>query len=143
MPKKNKVVINTSLINKNNHKKINNAYNNLAFISQSLIPMIDDLKESTEPKFEMKKAINDFLRECEKLTLKHYKNFENYGDVKDSDSGNSHHSLDIYNITASAYDYILSLSANEVVGLVEIHKSLIEKGLDIKDVPIKYNSVNA
>jgi len=67
MNKMNKIII----TNHNKEKNANNAYNEIGFIAQSLIPKIDLLKETNNPKRQLKKAVNDLLSELEKMTKEH------------------------------------------------------------------------
>ena len=45
-------------------KRLNNSYNKVGFICQSLIPLIDDLIETTKPKFALKRSVKELLRVC-------------------------------------------------------------------------------
>lgn len=121
-------------------KHLNNQYNKAGFLAQSLIPIVDDLIETTKPKFALKKACNDLVRECEKMTSEHYNNFSDFGKV-DSPDG-SHESLDIYQLTAKAYDtaieFFTQRSPNEVVSIMEIIRRLEDDGVNLSDIAISY-----
>ena len=53
-------------------KKLNNIYNQIGFLAQVLLPLVDELKETTEPKHQFKKACNDMIRECERVVNTHF-----------------------------------------------------------------------
>lgn len=121
-------------------KRLNNSYNKVGFLAQSMIPMIDDLIETTTPKFALKKAVNDLLRETEKMSYEHYSNFENYGKVQ-SDEG-EHESLDIYQLTAKSYDeavkFFIERSPNEIVSIMELIRRLEKDGVNLSDIAVDY-----
>ncbi|OPC76195.1 hypothetical protein BAZ12_19490 [Elizabethkingia miricola] len=131
---------NIIISNTNKQKLANNAYNEIGFIAQALIPKIDLLKETDNPKRQFKKAINDFLSECEKITKEHRGNFENFG-VIESNEGCKHDAIDIYTLTAKAYDELLDLPANEITSLMTLNRRLKESGVDYKEVLIDYQPV--
>lgn len=122
-------------------KRLNNAYNKVGFIAQSLIPIIDELIETTSPKFAFKKACKDLLHESEKMTKEHYKNFEEFGKVE-SNEGKAHESLDIYQITSLAYDsaveFFTTRSPNEVVSIMELIRRLEKDGVNLMDIGVNY-----
>lgn len=122
-------------------KHLNNVYNQLGFMAQSMIPMVDAMMETTTPKFALKKACNDIIRECEKMTFEHHKNFEDYGKVEAND-GKSHESLDIYQITSVAYDeavnFFTTRSPNEVVSIMELIRRLEKDGVNLMDIGVNY-----
>lgn len=121
-------------------KRLNNSYNKVGFLAQSMIPMIDDLIETTKPKFALKKAVNDLLREMEKMSYEHYSNFENYGKVQ-SDEGD-HESLDIYQLTSKSYDsavqFFIERSPNEIVSIMELIRRLEKDGVKLSDIAVDY-----
>jgi len=121
----------------NTIKKENESYDKLAFISQSLIPLIDDLKETTQPKRQLKKTINDYLSELEKITKTHYSTFSDFGLIKQED-GNDIESIDIYNVTAKAYDRILNLKPSHLTSLVSLLDKLESDGVDLNEILIDY-----
>lgn len=132
----NKIII----TNSNKQRLANNAYNEIGFIAQALIPKIDTLKETNKPKHQLKKAVNDLLSELEKITKEHYSNFSDYG-IVESDEGCKHEALDIYNVTAKAYDELLSLPANEITSLMALNRRLKDSGVDYKQVLIDYQPI--
>lgn len=120
-------------------KKANNSYNILAFMAQTMIPHIDELIDTNKPKFALKKALKDTLRECEKLTSEHYQNFATFGIVEDGDKG--HQALDIYTITARAYDSLFSRSANEIVSICRLIEKLEKDGVKLNEIEIPYEPI--
>ncbi|MCT3917511.1 hypothetical protein HZQ04_15730 [Elizabethkingia anophelis] len=129
----NKIIV----TNQNKQKLANNAYNEIGFIAQSLIPKIDLLKETNNPKRQLKKAVNDLLSELEKMTKEHRGKFETYG-IIESEEGSKHDVLDVYNLTAKAYDELLDLPANEITSLMALNRKLKDKGVDYTQVLIDY-----
>ncbi|WP_086985155.1 hypothetical protein [Elizabethkingia miricola] len=127
---------NIIISNTNKQRLANNAYNEIGFIAQSLIPKIDTLKETNKPKHQLKKAVNDLLSELEKVTKEHYSNFEHYGKIEAEDG--NHDALDIYNVTAKAYDELLDLPANDITSLMALNRRLKAEGVDYKQVLIDY-----
>lgn len=121
-------------------KRLNNSYNKIGFLAQSLIPMIDDMLETTKPKFALKKAVNDYLRETEKLSFEHYQNFEEFGKVESTEG--SHESLDIYQLTAKSYDeainFFIERSPNEIVSIMELIRRLEKDGVNLSDIAVNY-----
>jgi len=121
-------------------KRLNNSYNKVGFLAQSMIPMIDDLIETTTPKFALKKAVNDLLRETEKMSYEHYSNFENYGKVQSNEG--EHESLDIYQLTSKAYDeainFFIERSPNEIVSIMELIRRLEKDGVNLSDIAVDY-----
>lgn len=122
-------------------KKANNSYNSLAFLAQTMIPHIDNIVETDKPKFALKKALKDTLRECEKITNEHYQNFANFGIVEDATSEKGHQALDIYTITAKAYDSLFSRSANEIVSICALVERLEKDGVKLNDIAISYEPI--
>lgn len=133
---KQNIIIDKKSIN----KKVNDTWNKLAFIMQTAIPLCDELMETTEPKHQLKKAMKDFLRESEKLNGKHYKMFANAENVT-CPNDKEHHSLDIWQITAKAYDDILNRPPHEVASINHIVKELEAKGVKLTDINIPYEKV--
>ena len=121
-------------------KRLNNQYNKVGFICQSLIPLVDDLIETTTPKFALKRAVNELLRETEKMSYEHYSNFENYGKVQSAEG--EHESLDIYQLTAKSYDeavnFFIERSPNEIVSIMELIRRLEKDGVNLSDIAVDY-----
>ena len=121
-------------------KRLNNIYNQTGFICQALIPLVDQLIETTTPKFALKRAVNELLRETEKMSYEHYSNFENYGKVQ-SDEG-EHESLDIYQLTSKSYDsavhFFIERSPNEIVSIMELIRRLEKDGVNLSDIAVDY-----
>lgn len=133
--------MNNIIISHTNKQRLaNNAYNEIGFIAQSLIPKIDTLKETNKPKHQLKKAVNDLLSELEKVTKEHYSNFSDFG-IVESNEGSEHEALDIYNVTAKAYDELLSLPANEITSLMTLNRRLKDGGVDYKEILIDYKPI--
>lgn len=125
-------------------KIINNAYNAVGFLAQTLIPHIDLLMETDKPKRQLKKACNDLLRESELMVKDHYSNFHNFGKVQ-TENDEGHEAIDIYNITAKAYDkaveFFTTRTANEVVSIMALIEKLEKDGVKLADVPIEYEPI--
>lgn len=121
-------------------KRLNNQYNKVGFLCQSLIPLVDDLIETTTPKFALKRAVNELLRETEKMSYEHYSNFENYGKVQSAEG--EHESLDIYQLTAKSYDeavqFFIKRSPNEIVSIMELIRRLEKDGVNLSDIAVDY-----
>ena len=121
-------------------KRLNNVYNQTGFICQALIPLVDQLIETTTPKFALKRAVNELLRETEKMSYEHYSNFENYGKVQSAEG--EHESLDIYQLTSKAYDqavnFFIERSPNEIVSIMELIRRLEKDGVNLSDIAVDY-----
>lgn len=121
-------------------KRLNNVYNQTGFICQALIPLVDQLIETTTPKFALKRAVNELLRETEKMSYEHYSNFENYGKVQSAEG--EHESLDIYQLTAKSYDeavkFFIERSPNEIVSIMELIRRLEKDGVNLSDIAVDY-----
>ena len=121
-------------------KRLNNIYNQIGFICQALIPLVDQLIETTTPKFALKRAVNELLRETEKMSYEHYSNFENYGKVQSAEG--EHESLDIYQLTSKAYDqavnFFIERSPNEIVSIMELIRRLEKDGVNLSDIAVDY-----
>ena len=121
-------------------KRLNNIYNQTGFICQALIPLVDQLIETTTPKFALKRAVNELLRETEKMSYEHYSNFENYGKVQSAEG--EHESLDIYQLTSKAYDqavnFFIERSPNEIVSIMELIRRLEKDGINLSDIAVDY-----
>lgn len=61
-----------------------NAYNSLSFMAEALIPLIDELKDTNQPKHQLKRHINGMLRELEKLSITKYKVFKDADKIEDA-----------------------------------------------------------
>ena len=121
-------------------KRLNNSYNKVGFICQSLIPLIDDLIETTKPKFALKRSVKELLRETENVSYEHYRNFENYGKVQSDEC--EHESLDIYQITSKSYDeavnFFIERSPNEIVSIMELIRRLEKDGVNLSNIAVDY-----
>ena len=121
-------------------KRLNNVYNQTGFICQALIPLVDQLIETTTPKYALKRAVNELLRETEKMSYEHYSNFENYGKVQSAEG--EHESLDIYQLTAKSYDeavqFFIERSPNEIVSIMELIRRLEKDGVNLSDIAVDY-----
>ncbi|OPC11936.1 hypothetical protein BAX93_05390 [Elizabethkingia meningoseptica] len=71
------------------------------------------------------------------MTKEHRGKFETYG-IIESDEGSKHDVLDVYNLTAKAYDELLDLPANEITSLMALNRKLKDKGVDYTQVLIDY-----
>lgn len=118
-------------------------FNKLAFISEILIEIIDNLKETNQYRHGLKKALNDALREAEKVVGLQVMAYENHGNV-DND-GNEIHSLNVYTITSRAYDEAFRMfserNPGEIVSIMELVRRFEEKGGKLEDVKIEYKPV--
>ena len=115
-------------------------YNKLGFICDILIPIIDSLKETNQYKKELKFHSNRTLAECEKIVDEHVGHYHYHGMI--DDEKNSIHSVDIYNITAKAYEeafkFFTERQPSEVASIMEIIRKAEEKGLKLQDINIEY-----
>ncbi len=114
-------------------------YNRAAYIAQSLIPILDALEETTEPKRELKFHLKRTFEELDKLVRKHEREYRNHGLIEQEDSNLAPISgQDMYNITAKAYDFILEKQPNEIVSIVELVKSYEAGGINYGDFEVEY-----
>lgn len=129
----------------NKTKKANNAYNTLGFLSQVMIPLVGELKDTNKPKHLFKKALNDVLRESIAMNNEHYKQFEMFGIVETESDEIDHEALDIYNVTQKAYDkafeFFTKRSANEVVSIMQLIENLEKDGINLSDILIPYDPI--
>lgn len=122
------------------NEKAKRIWNIAAFIAQSLIPILDELEESTQPQREFKYHLKRAILEGEKFIAKHFITYQNYGILKQPD-GTEIHSRDVYNITAKAYDFLLNKAPHEIVSVADLIKSYEEGGVDWKDFDIEYKKI--
>lgn len=110
-------------------------YNILAFLCQTIIPVIDRLKETNQYRHLLKKAANEVLRECEKVTKRHWDAYEQYGDLPNEER--VIHSRQIHAITSRAYDaavaILTTMNASEITSLV-----YLAKDTDLSKVEFEY-----
>lgn len=115
-------------------------YNIMGFLCNALIPVVDELKDTTEYKQSLKSACNNVLREAEKVNLIHYNKYENYGFVQNE--GKEVHSLNIHNMTSNAYELALKMiverAPSEIVSIMQLITAAEENGLKLSDVLIEF-----
>ncbi|TXG82518.1 MAG: hypothetical protein E6R13_04770 [Spirochaetes bacterium] len=130
---------------KQKERKLNNIYNQIGFLAQVLIPLLDEMKETTQPKRQFKKACNDIISECDKFTREHFKHFQNFGEIPNPTGEKGHDAEDIYNVTAKAYDeafkFFTERTANEVTSIMELIRNSEDKGLKLEEVNISYKPI--
>lgn len=119
--------------------KIN--YNKVAFICQALLPILDELIDTNQARFGLKKAIKDFIRESESIIENHYEAYAAFGTVN-QDGKDAVDAKEIYKLTALAYDWVLDLlqnyNHNEVLAVKGLVDQYLESGKKLEDVNINF-----
>ena len=99
-------------------------YNKIGFLADILVEVNEKLHGK------------GLSKACESIITSHYKSFENFGNIEDM------HSLNIYQITAKAYEeafkFFTERKPNEICSIMELIRKSEEKGLDLKDIAIEY-----
>lgn len=120
-------------------------YNRIGFILQSLLPILDRFVESTQTKFALRKAVKDFIRESEKFIEEHYAAYEEHVPVQNGDKDVE--TLDIYVLTARAYDSLVESLYNDKPNEILSKKYLIDKylssGKSLEDINIPFKPINS
>ena len=117
-----------------------NKWNQAAFITQSLLPILDSLEETTSPQRQFKYHLKRAILEGEKFLEKHFNIYENHGELTQPD-GTIIHSRDVYNTTAKAYDFVLNKKPHEMCGIAELLKSYEAGGIDYTEFDIEYQKI--
>ena len=130
-----------SKISKEEHARLN--YNQMAFLASALIPIIDELKDTTEYQKGLKKSPNESLSHLEKINLKHFKMYDSFGMVEVQ--GQKMHSKDIHTVTSKAYDkaleFFVTRKPSEILTVMQLLEKAENKGLKLEDVFIEYTPV--
>ena len=111
-------------------------YNKIGFLADILVEVNEKLLETNQYRQEIKLHGKGLSKACESIITSHYKSFENFGNIEDM------HSLNIYQITAKAYDeafkFFTERKPNEICSIMALIRKSEEKGLDLKDIAIEY-----
>ena len=123
-------------------------YNQLAFLLNCAIPIMDELKETDKYKNEIKLHGNQFLKHIEKFTADHQKLFMFGGQVEIPGTGKTINAQDIFNITDTAYEKLLAWAGkrhpNHIVSLLTTIERLEASGkLDLNQVDNDYVPVDS
>ena len=115
-------------------------YNKIGFLADILVEVNEKLLETNQYRQEIKLHGKGLSKACESIITSHYKSFENFGNIDDM------HSLNIYQITAKAYEeafkFFTERKPNEICSIMELIRRSEENGLDLKDIAIEYVPVN-
>ena len=111
-------------------------YNKIGFLADILVEVNEKILETNQYRQEIKLHGKGLSKACESIITSHYKSFENFGNIEDM------HSLNIYQITAKAYDeafkFFTERKPNEICSIMELIRRSEENGLDLKDIIIEY-----
>ena len=111
-------------------------YNKIGFLADILVEVNEKLLETNQYRQEIKLHGKGLSKACESIINTHYKSFENFGNIDDM------HSLNIYQITAKAYEeafkFFTERKPNEICSIMELIRRSEENGLDLKDIAIEY-----
>ena len=111
-------------------------YNKIGFLADILVEVNEKLLETNQYRQEIKLHGKGLSKACESIITSHYKFFENFGNIEDM------HSLNIYQITAKAYEeafkFFTDRKPNEICSIMELIRRSEENGLDLKDIAIEY-----
>ena len=111
-------------------------YNKIGFLADILVEVNEKLLETNQYRQEIKLHGKGLSKACESIITSHYKSFENFGNIDDM------HSLNIYQITAKAYEEAIKFFAerkpNEICSIMELIRRSEENGMDLKDIIIEY-----
>ena len=115
-------------------------YNKIGFLADILVEVNEKLLETNQYRQEIKLHGKGLSKACESIINTHYKSFEDFGNIDDM------HSLNIYQITAKAYEeafkFFTDRKPNEICSIMELIRRSEENGLDLKDIAIEYVPVN-
>ena len=115
-------------------------YNKIGFLADILVEVNEKLLETNQYRQEIKLHGKGLSKACESIITSHYKSFEDFGNIDDM------HSLNIYQITAKAYEeafkFFTERKPNEICSIMELIRRSEENGLDLKDIIIEYVPVN-
>lgn len=111
-------------------------YNKIGFLADILVEVNEKLLETNQYRQEIKLHGKGLSKACESIITSHYKSFENFGNIDDM------HSLNIYQITAKAYEeafkFFTERKPNEICSIMQLIRRSEENGLDLKDIAIEY-----
>lgn len=111
-------------------------YNKIGFLADILVEVNEKLLETNQYRQEIKLHGKGLSKACESIITSHYKSFEDFGNIEDM------HSLNIYQITAKAYDeafkFFTERKPNEICSIMELIRRSEENDLDLKDIIIEY-----
>ena len=111
-------------------------YNKIGFLADILVEVNEKLLETNQYRQEIKLHGKGLSKACESIITSHYKSFEDFGNIDDM------HSLNIYQITAKAYEeafkFFTERKPNEICSIMELIRRSEENGLDLKDISIEY-----
>lgn len=111
-------------------------YNKIGFLADILVEVNEKLLETNQYRQEIKLHGKGLSKACESIINTHYKSFEDFGNIDDM------HSLNIYQITAKAYEeafkFFTERKPNEICSIMQLIRRSEEKGLDLKDIAIEY-----
>ena len=111
-------------------------YNKIGFLADILVEVNEKLLETNQYRQEIKLHGKGLSKACESIINTHYKSFENFGNIEDM------HSLNIYQITAKAYEeafkFFTERKPNEICSIMQLIRRSEENGLDLKDIAIEY-----
>ena len=111
-------------------------YNKIGFLADILVEVNEKLLETNQYRQEIKLHGKGLSKACESIITSHYKSFENFGNIDDM------HSLNIYQITAKAYEeafkFFTERKPNEICSIMELIRRSEENGMDLKDIIIEY-----
>lgn len=114
-------------------------WNTLCFLLSACIDKIDELKETNVFNKQLKFHINQALKLMIKETNTHYKSYETHGKIVQNDETLAPiHTRDLYNITSKSYDFILNKKPHEICSIVQMIKTMEEKGLDYTTIDIPF-----
>jgi len=134
--------------NRQRDHKNSKLFNQVAFLLNCAIPLLDQLKETTAYNKELKFHGNQVLKQMEKYTEGHQKLFMFGGDVPIPGTDKSINAQDIFNITDTAYEKLLSWASNRhpnhIVSLITTIERLEASGkLDLNHVDNSYVPVDS
>ncbi len=109
-------------------------FNKMSFLAPIMIEIVDKLKGTDQYRLGLKRHLNGVLRELEKLTDYHFGLYENH--AEDDIDGR-----DIYNVTAKAYDFLLSKTPVDIIHISNIVKELDRSGIKYTDKDIQFQSM--
>ena len=111
-------------------------YNKIGFLADILVEVNEKLLETNQYRQEIKLHGKGLSKACESIITSHYNSFEDFGNIEDM------HSLNIYQITAKAYEeafkFFTERKPNEICSIMELIRRSEENGLDLKDIAIEY-----
>lgn len=119
-------------------------YNKLCFLLNCIIPIIDELKETTQYKKQVKMYGNQLLKSIIPICNQHQKLFIEYGQAPNTDQNITMEN--VFNITSTAYEKALELflqKPNAIVSIMAIVENMVAENPNyLNEVDVSYTPLD-